>query len=165
MSTPGRAQFDPEGKRLLLAQGYGFIIVDADTGDERVQGRFDDWFWTGELRFSGDVKRVAIATWNRGDFGPVRVFDAASGRLEREFGTDMYDCQIGPGGRWAWCSTVGPPTSVQQVWDLTTGSKVQTIEQSGGASMSPDGSTVLVSKQVGIDVYVTAEWRLRQGSK
>ena len=99
------------------------------------------------------------------DFHTVRVFDAATGRKEREFGADMYDCQIGPGGRWAWCNTVGrEPANVQDVWDLATGPKVQTVELTGQApAMSPDGSMVLVGTHWEDLPRTTAVWRLRRG--
>ena len=165
-STPGRARFDPEGKRLLIARWSGFIVVDAETGKPLVDVRDDQPLVnTGQIRFSGDAKRVTVAMLNWNEFEAVRVYDAATGKLQREFGTDMYDCQVCPGGRWAWCNTIGPPPSVQQVWDLTTGSKVQTIKQSGEAAMSPDGSTVLVTTQVGFNDHATTVWRLRPANK
>jgi WD40 repeat protein len=161
--TPGRARFSPQGDRLLVAQEQGFTVVNAATGEKQVEVRFDDLFFTGRLRFSCDGKRVAVAMldWHSSD--TIRLFDPATGTLVREFGKDMCDCQIELEGRWAWCRiAVRNQTNVQEVWDLTTGTKVQTIDMLGEApAMSPDGSTVLIGDRQFTNRTVV--WRLRPG--
>lgn len=160
--APGRASFTKDGRRLLAPRDDGFVVVDTATGAilTEVKPPHDAVMETGLIRFSPDDKMIIFtyALPISGDPTPVRIYDAATGKLQRQFGSKIVDCQIASGGRRALCTRwLEPP----ELWDLTNGHKLQVFPITGEyvAHLSPDGSAILLSPARG----PTQMWRLREG--
>ena len=60
---------------------------------------------------------MTVATLNWNDFETIRVYDAATGRLERECGKDMLGSQMSPDGSTVLVGT-DVPASKTPVWRL-----------------------------------------------
>lgn len=163
-STVYSAQFDPAGRRVVVPLENGFKVLQSDSGKMTTSSHLGDRFAPRQLSFSGDGSLLAVATWNQPDDNigrPVFVFDAATARLVRKFGSmsRISTCQIAAGGRWALCNHTN---SAPEVWDLSTGVAVETLsvagERAGDALMSPDGRTILLNSFSSDTISV---WRFR----
>jgi WD40 repeat protein len=140
------AQFDPSGRRLLVPQDQGFIVVELPTGKTNFGVNFEGDVLTGRVAWSADGAKIAAVTYG----GQVRVYDASNGKPERQFGSGYILCQIAVGGRWALCSPTNDDRAiVPELWDLTSGQKVQRFpvpfKRCLSGDFSPDGSTILIS--------------------
>jgi len=154
-----RAQFDSTGRRLVLPQDRGFTLIETSTGKLLSNVTLAGSAHADRVRFSGDGKKLAVTTSNP---GPVQIYDAAAGKWVRELGSDVFDCQISPEGRWALCTPLHRTLAdVPQLWDIGTGREVQSFAHGGSVAwMSPDGTVILVMS--GKDK--TEVWGLRRGT-
>ncbi|MDB5289369.1 MAG: hypothetical protein JWL69_610 [Phycisphaerales bacterium] len=135
-----RVSFDPTGRRLLIPRGHGYTLVETETGKVLNRVQYDDMSGPAvHVRFSADGSRIAVTSGTQLKFEPARIYDAQTGKLERQVGSDIYDCQVGPQGRWA---LLMPFNSKLEFWDLKSGARTQILEEYG-ASVSPDGSLLL----------------------
>lgn len=160
-TTPCQAQFDPSGPRLLVPQVYGYKLVDPVAGRVLADVRWPGHLRTSDVRFAAVGAQVVATTLAGIDHGPTLVVDAPTGKLIRDFGSDVFRCEIDPIGRRAICfsRTDGEMPSLR---DVATGGLLQTLEAPGArvpdvGCFSWDGSLIMVSSDGG----TTTVWRLR----
>jgi WD40 repeat protein len=150
--------FDPKGRWLLVYEYDGVAVVDLATGKTHFEVPLDRP-WTGSAEevksahWSADGRRIVLA------YGftphPARIYDAATGKLERTVGSNVSHCWLGPRGRLAM-GFRGPLQESFDVWDVMTGRTVQTLKVHSG-DVSPDSSTMLEERDDGLG----AIWQLR----
>ena len=158
-----KVRFDSSGHRLLVPQGHGFTLIDLPTGktltdvkiaDPKVDKVYD-------VQFSVDDTKISVTTVGGMLVdGPARIYDAATGKFEREIGSAVVECKIGPGGRWILCRP--PGERPLELWDLAGGVKVQTFPKGNAHHLSPDGSFILFESG-GIPGSLLEVWRLKPG--
>ena len=153
--TPCRARFTLDGRRLVAARKFGFVVVDTTTGKTLTKIELNNGEEVREVRFSPDGQSVVLPDQSANP-GAVRVYDIATGKLQHKFGSKIDDCQIIPGGRLALCSRW---PAAPELWDLTAGKIVQVFPITGeyDTFLSPEGSVVLFSPTRGL----TQVWHLR----
>ncbi len=135
-------RFDSSGHRLLVPQWRGFTVVDLPTGNTVADVDLVPQDTVFDVQFSVDDKEISVTTVGNGRVnGPARIYDAATGKFEREIGSDVVECKIGPGGRWILCRA--PGERPLELWDLAGGAKVQTFPKGNVHHLSPDGSFIL----------------------
>ena len=158
-STPYDAKFDATGRLLGVPLKHRFKIVGSGTGKILAEGHLEGSLETRQLALADDGSLLAIATWDSEhlESGPVLLFEAATGKLLREFGSRVSTCQLDPRGRWALCNHA---KMAPELWDLRAGVLVETFSSQGAkvgdALMSPDGETILV----GTGGSTISIWRL-----
>jgi len=158
--------FDLAGDRILIEQQRGFTVVATATGKTLLDVTLGDpasGIVTHNARWSADSKMIVVTAEND-EFGPphepARIYDAATGKLERTIGvgSNILECWVTPGARWALCLPEQPPVlQPLEVWDLQSGQRVQTLD-SNDVYVSPDASVVLTLGPRGLATV----WRLRQ---
>lgn len=149
--------FDLTGQRLLVQEEAAFKVIDTTTGEARLSVAIDE-FGGGEnndecVRWSSDTSKIVVTSVAQPQ--PARIYDGATGKLERSFGTNVIDCRVGSGARWA-VGFVGPSDQCVHVWDLNSGTEVQKLNLPIGC-ISPDCSTIVTMR----DGEVDAIWRLQ----
>lgn len=148
--------FDSTGRQLLLRDLDAFKVVDTTTGKVRFRVVLEEFLADNEdtesVRWSADYSRISATLFSP---HPARIYDVATGRLERTVGTNVGECWVGPGAHWAigFCSKVSAPFAV---WDLPSGRLVQSLKLDGSA-VSPDCSTIVTGREDGLD----AIWRMQ----
>jgi len=144
-----RHHFDSTGRRFLDLQDWGARVIDTATGKTLL--RIESKHNIELARWSADSDKVVLVA----NSDAAQIYDAATGRLERTIvGDHMFNAWVLPGGRWAICQRYKKPL---EVWDLTTGQNIQTLDVSEYATLYLAGSK-LVTK----DVYgVMKFWQLR----
>lgn len=152
------ALFDSTGRWLLVEDEAAFRVVDTTTAKTRFYVAIDE-FWGGSnddefVRWSADTSKIVATSVARPQ--PARIYDGATGKLERTLGTNVTDCRIGSGARWA-VGFVGPSDQCFHVWDLKSGAEVQKLNLPIGC-ISPDCSTIVTMRGGEVD----AIWRLQQ---
>jgi hypothetical protein len=154
------AQFDPRGSQVALPQRQGFEVYDFEGGKRWVTVDLSPRYITDELGFSPDGRIISVVTEapEQRDFN-VRLFDADTGKLVKEFGAGVALCQLIGDGRWAVCGRLADPASKpSELWDTAIGQQVGQIDGSL-EEVSPDGSLLLFRDS---DRLQTSIWRLRQ---
>lgn len=135
-----RVSFDCTGKKLLVPKARGYAIIDARSGKALSEVRYSDRDESAfHVRWSADGLLVSMTTQRAVGYGPARIYDAATGKLEREIGSDIYDCWIGTGRQWA---PLRPEGAKLELWDLARARKLHSLD-AYGAYVSPDRLVVL----------------------
>jgi WD40 repeat protein len=150
-----RARFDSSGRRLLVPQGRGFTLVDLTTGKTVTDVKLDDR--VSDVQFSVDGTQISATTEDLlGAYGPARIYDTTTGKFEREIGSDVAECEVGPGARWILCFPIRKKGAQSpELWDLASGVKVQTFPETD-VHLSPDGALILFKSERGLSEV----WRL-----
>jgi WD40 repeat protein len=137
-----RRHFDSTGGRfLILEENNGARVIDTSTGTNllRIKSKYN----VRGAHWSVDSTKIILTT----AFGPAQVFDALTGKLEQTIsGDDILDLWVLNGDRWALCSRFKKPL---EVWDLTTGLKVQTLDDSDSCE-DPVKSTLVTEGKDGL---------------
>jgi WD40 repeat protein len=157
-SLIGPRHFDPTGMRLLVHQAKGFTLIDPATG--KTLANVSLGVSLGRAEFSSDGKYITVPVRDSSglETGPCRVYSAATGAFEQEFGSFIGDCQLLPGGRWALCMSWGEKSDKgTQLWDLASGTKVHVFPHAG-LHVSPDGSTAVLTSTQGL----TDAWHIKR---
>ena len=160
-SAPYQAQFDPTGRRLAVPIPGGFRLLDSGSGKILAEPHWDPDVEAAKISFSPDGSLVAVATfdWRVLECGEVFVFETATARRVSQFGHNIMNCQISPGGRLALCNHA--KNAAPELIDLHNGTRIQsfpdTHDGSHTAVMSPNGQTILV----GSDHKTISVWRLQ----
>lgn len=159
------ALFDLTGRRLLMQEEAAFKVVDTTTGKTRFFVAIDEFYGSSEnhdevVRWSSDASKIVATSVAQPQ--PARIYDGATGKLERTFGTNVVDCWVAPGGRWA-VGFVGPSDQCFHVWDLKSGEEVQKLNLTVGpvGCISPDCSTIVTMPEGKLD----AIWRMQQNNQ
>lgn len=151
--------FDSTGRSFLVKEYNGFEVVDTTTGKMRFYVGFEAlWGSVNDnqfVRWSSDSSKIVAMAFAYPH--PARVYDPATGKLERTFGTDVSNCWVGPGAHWAMGSGGSFTNESFDVWNVDTGQRVQTLDFLD-ALVSPDCSTILTMREDGLD----AIWRMQQ---
>lgn len=149
--------FAPDGKAVAVGTSAGTVrVLDAATGKVRHELKVREAA-DNRAAFAPDGARVL--TWTTGfeivggaASGGVRLWDAATGKLERTFGPNdhpVVDAAFTPNGR----HVIATSTSSGIVWVWETGGKrvaeVQLSDtdgaEGGSVAVSPDGALLAVS--------------------
>jgi WD40 repeat protein len=158
--------FDGSGERLLVPQIEGFTIVSAASGKKLVDVKITDTLQIIETpiaRWSGDSKKIIVTT-RPFDYGPVRIYDADTGKLDGAVGSHAMDGWVTRASGLGLCletvrtTTLGP----LEVWDLRLGKRVQSLPMSSTAYVSPDLSTIMAADRVH---GITEAWRIEESDK
>jgi WD40 repeat protein len=149
--------FDSTGRSFLVQDEAAFRVVDTTTGKTRFYVAIDEFYGGSNedefVRWSSDTRKVVATSVARPQ--AARIYDASTGKLERTFGTDIVDCWVGPGARWAVGFSESNISKAFNVWDVKTGRLAQTLN-CYNAVASPDCSTILTMRSDRLD----AIWRM-----
>jgi WD40 repeat protein len=175
------AELSPDGKSVVLGTSVGTSrLIDATTGKVRAELKVREEA-ENQAAFSPDGKRVL--TWTTGfevvpgkASGKVRLWDAATGELERTFeGHDSPVITAGftPDGKHVVAASTSGGLMV--VWDAATGKQASSFPlsdapfaQTARMSISPDGKRVAVGGwegKAGREKVLTAVFALPGGKE
>jgi hypothetical protein len=138
--------YSPDGRRMAFrgATVQGVDVLDVATG--RVVVQLKEPEWCGACAFSADGRRIATSTGT----GGVRVWDGATGKLQRELQKDQRGggghtlAAFSPDGQFL--ATGGYPEGPLDVWDLRAGKRACALTSPAffrTASFSADNLTLL----------------------
>jgi WD40 repeat protein len=139
LGLPSSATFSADGKAVIIAGVDDVVILDAATGKEiRILKGQNGNNWS--VTMSPDAKYIAAG----GSFNAIELWDAASGKLLREFGEKKkmimrvafsHDSNI--------LASVSYEGQTIDLWNAATGETVQTLrghtETVSDIAFSPDG--------------------------
>jgi WD40 repeat protein len=144
----GSRPFSPDGKRLLVSQNAGTVIVDIP-GQRIVATLSGHQNPVLTQSFSPDGKRIVTGA----NDGTARVWDAASGQaisVLRGHQRGVFVASFSPDGKQVLTAS-GDGTA--RVWDAASGQAIAVLrgheENVGAASFSPDGKQVLTASRDG----------------
>jgi WD40 repeat protein len=170
----GGLAFTPDGKRLVVSDGFGAFVADVAT--EKVIARLEGHAGTVTgIAVSADGKRIATADW----FGLVRLWDAQTLRsLTPATGHtgSIEHAELSPDGK-RLLTFAGDETI--RIWDITTGKELRAFAEvparvvkvsriANEPTFTPDGLAVVFSKGerlaardilTGLEVPLPAELR------
>jgi WD40 repeat protein len=173
--------FSPDGKLLLLIYGYQagigpgfdgpppnyhrFCVFDVDTG-KQIQA-FDGPYNCEGVLLCSDCKSLLSAEYE----GPLRLWDASSGKIVRNFDVDSKGIQL----LLAMCPIGGiallvHPSHGLELWDTNAGTSLralESVERMGNVQkgkFSPDGKRVFASFAPFEESGVTAVWDVASGT-
>ncbi|HEY2586992.1 MAG TPA: WD40 repeat domain-containing protein [Tepidisphaeraceae bacterium] len=154
--------FDPTGRWLIVYEYDGIMVVDVTIGKTCFEVPLDrPWTASSEeskyVHWAPDSSKFVVA-YGENFFHPhpARIYDAATGKLERTVGTNVAECWIGPGTRYA-LGRSGRSFDSFDLVNLRDGRRVQTLKLHN-ALVSPDCSTIVEAPEDGPDVI----WRMQQ---
>jgi WD40 repeat protein len=129
--------FSPDGRRLYVGILGGVKVYDAETGKElRLISR--PKLTITSMAVSPDSRWLATGEQSVQGNGPTRLWDADSGRQEREF-DDAGNLTFSPDGKLLGISGLDGV----KLWDVATGRHVRTLHgyrpRLGVVAFSPDG--------------------------
>jgi WD40 repeat protein len=151
LGTTGRVPYSPDGTRIALTNDKGYVsIVDIQTGEVQLSWQAYS-MWNHNVAWSPDGVRLATVGVDQVDFShisvnhPVKVWEAATGQLLKEFPGSSY-------GAIAWSPDGSRVASIQNgyisIWDVASGDELHTLEEglSGWAEVifSPDGTKIAI---------------------
>jgi RNA polymerase sigma factor (sigma-70 family) len=164
--------FLPGGKTLVTAEDQFHRIQFWNAGTGRLQREFSTaplTLQSGGFAMSPEGKRIAVSGLlhhpdNPDQPGAVRVLDAASGKIVRNFARSVDDIQycplaFSPNGKAL--ASLGYPSGVLRIEDIASGAELvrHTFPRRvlGGLAMSGDGKTLAVAT---LKLYA---WRWQDG--
>ena len=152
-----------DGKRIARAV-FGKIEI-AGNGNSATAIEDEDLGKVNSLSFSGDSKRLLVASGLTGAFGRAAIYDATSGELIREFighRDTLYAAEFSPDG--STLATAGYDRKIT-LWNVDTGEVRKELKGHNGAifdlAFSPDGK-ILVSACADETAKV---WNVRSGAR
>jgi hypothetical protein len=159
------AEYSPDGKRVALAR-YGTVEL-RDAKSRKVVRRF-----TGHpgkvnaVHFSSQGDRLVTASGIAGHSGIATIWDPATGKKIREYGSEhgdvLYDAELSPDGKIL--ATAGYDRFIR-IWNVADGKAIRSIEGHNGAifdlAFSPDGK-ILASASADETVKL---WKMSNGQR